>query len=683
MKPKFILLITLFFLRNALVFPQEFLKTYKAVASDRFEQDLLGSAVAISGNYSVIGANQNDLDSAGENPIHNAGAAYIFERNGNADWLQVAKIIAPDREENDFFGHAVDISGNNVVIGTPDEDDDSAGFNFIQNAGSVYVYQRNSYGEWQFAQKLTAPDRDTEAYFGHAVSISGDYLAIGAYNEDKDSVGENPVANAGAVYLYKRTGNSHWDIFQKLIASDRSEDAYFGYAVSINGPRLAVGAYMESFDALGGGYIEDAGAVYIFEMDPYGRWHEVSKIVASDRKEEAYLGISVCIEGDELLASAIGESEDTEGENPMDFAGAVYAIRRRIDGEWSEVQKIVPAERQEYYIFGTSVSISGDQAIIGSSDYCNTAYILKREENTWNIVQSINSTEFKNDDFLRADISGDYAVISSNYDHFSPAGDDSVYHAGAAYIYESCIPGNTTDPDNILENGDFEDCMLAPWAIYNAKYSGVKADAVLTGGECTVANIVLAEVPGIYDIQLQQFFSAAQISRLETGSEYELTFDARAADERTCRVSFEQGDDPWANIFNTEIEPGPVMQQYSFEFTLNEKYDKMQLVFQLGSETVPVTFDNVRLEKKTGQALKENALADNIIVAPNPANNYIMISSENILAVHLYNHLGMLIRKAENPGNSLRLNTEFLPRGIYLLRIETISSSETRKIILD
>jgi hypothetical protein len=150
---------------------QEYQKTYKAVPR-RSESELFGSAIAISGNYAIIGAKHDALDTSGENPLNNAGSAYLFERDYQANWTQVAKIIASERAINDFFGTVVAICGNYAVVGAPQEDADSAGFNLLPEAGSVYIYERDGYGTWRFKQRLVAEDRESDAYFGQSVSIT-------------------------------------------------------------------------------------------------------------------------------------------------------------------------------------------------------------------------------------------------------------------------------------------------------------------------------------------------------------------------------------------------------------------------------------------------------------------------------------------------------------------------------
>ena len=83
--------------------------------------------VSISGDYAIAGAPVNQYsvpayqlrdDDGGDG----SGSAYIFVRSGTS-WSQQAKLEASDAAAGDNFGGAVSISGNNVIVGAPFNDD--------------------------------------------------------------------------------------------------------------------------------------------------------------------------------------------------------------------------------------------------------------------------------------------------------------------------------------------------------------------------------------------------------------------------------------------------------------------------------------------------------------------------------------------------------------------------------
>lgn len=94
--------------------------------SDGANEDSFGS-VAIQGDYAIVGAYTKDELGVDE------GAAYIFKRNGT-NWNQTLKLNASDLADTDFFGFAVDIEGNNAIVGAYLDDDNG------NNSGSTYMY---------------------------------------------------------------------------------------------------------------------------------------------------------------------------------------------------------------------------------------------------------------------------------------------------------------------------------------------------------------------------------------------------------------------------------------------------------------------------------------------------------------------------------------------------------------
>ena len=69
-----------------------------------------------------------------------------------------------------------------------------------------------------------------------------------------------------------------------------------------------------------------------------------------------------------------------------------------------------------------------------------------------------------------------------------------------------------------------------------------------------------------------------------------------------------------------------------------------------------------------------------INIFPNPTSDFINIKSdEKIKSVKLYNASGSLIKTENNEFS--RINISNLPKGNYLISIETDSGIETKKII--
>lgn len=231
----------------------------KLVSSDRAIDDRFGVSVSISGNYAIVGAELEDEDSSGENTMYDSGSAYIFERNENGIWIQVQKIVASDRYYHNHFGCSVAINGNYLIVGAQL----ASGLSKYFIAGSAYLFERNESGIWIEKQKIISSDLAEGDYFGCSVSINENNAIVGAIYESENASGYNTEYDAGSAYLFERDSVGNWNQIQKIVAPDRDEADLFGSAVSIDENSFVVGAYREDDDSFGGNTLESSGSVYI------------------------------------------------------------------------------------------------------------------------------------------------------------------------------------------------------------------------------------------------------------------------------------------------------------------------------------------------------------------------------------------------------------------------------------
>ena len=164
-------------------------------------KDFYGRSVSIDGDYAVVGSNTYD----------NIGCAYVLHYDGT-NWSQIAILNSSDGTEDDYFGYSVSISGNNIVVGAYQDDDNGI------NSGSAYVFTKPS-GGWVDTietAKLTASDGSAYDYFGYAVSISGDNIVIGAYYDDDNGT------SSGSAYVFAKPSGDWVDTIEtaKLTASE-------------------------------------------------------------------------------------------------------------------------------------------------------------------------------------------------------------------------------------------------------------------------------------------------------------------------------------------------------------------------------------------------------------------------------------------------------------------------------
>jgi hypothetical protein len=256
----------------------------KIVAYDAQANDYFGYSAAISGDYAIVGAFSEDGSGT------NRGAAYIFHRTGANTWDAGTKITASDTADNDYLGWSVSISGDYAIVGAADEDGSGT------DRGAAYIFHRTGANTWDAGTKITASaDAADNDYFGHSVSISGDYAIIGANMEDGNGT------DRGAAYIFHRTGANTWDAGTKITATDAADYDHFGYSVSISGDYAIVGAADED------GSGTDRGSAYIFHRTGTNTWDADTKITASDAADNDYFGHSVSISDDYAIVGAARE----------------------------------------------------------------------------------------------------------------------------------------------------------------------------------------------------------------------------------------------------------------------------------------------------------------------------------------------------------------------------------------
>ncbi|MBN2442542.1 MAG: hypothetical protein JXJ04_14405 [Spirochaetales bacterium] len=284
----------------------------KIVATDPQNNDSFGGAVAISGDYVIVGAEAEDGGPG--DPLSIAGAAYIFHRTGLNTWDSGAKIVATDPQTNDIFGCSVAISGDYTIVGArlKNEGPDLGG------AGAAYIFHRTGLNTWDSGVKIISMNPQYAGFFGHSVSINGDYAIVGAIYEDGGP--DDSFPSAGAAYIFHRTTTNTWDSGVKIGATDPQDSDSFGYSVSIDSDYAIIGAIFE--DGGPGDPLSNAGAAYIFHRTALNTWDSGVKIAATDPQDDDFFGFSIGISGDYTIVGA--NQEDSGPGDPLANAGAVY-----------------------------------------------------------------------------------------------------------------------------------------------------------------------------------------------------------------------------------------------------------------------------------------------------------------------------------------------------------------------
>ena len=369
---------------------QAYLKAANAGAGDRFGDSL---ALSADGATLAVGAYREDGSATGVNGTpddgaSDAGAVYVFVRDGSGSWSQEAYVKASNTQGGDRFGVGLALSadGATLAVGAPYEDSGdpaNPGDNSATRSGAVYVFTRSG-GSWSQAAYLKASTIQGGDHFGQRVALDADgrTLAVSATGEDSAATGiggdqgDNGAPDSGAVYVFARDpGTGAWSQEAYVKASNTGPSDVFGaeLALSDDGRVLAVAATGEDSAAtgIGGAGTDDdapgAGAVYVFSKDPdTGAWSQEAYVKAVNTASGDAFGDAVALSGDGqwLAVGATGEdgSGAGPGADPADDgavnAGAVYLYRREAGGwvAWLYLKAPTP---DDYDLFGEGLALDG------------------------------------------------------------------------------------------------------------------------------------------------------------------------------------------------------------------------------------------------------------------------------------------------------------------------------------
>lgn len=388
----------------------------KLLATPTVGSSGFGYSVAVDGNTMVVGA--NGFDTTPTTGI-NIGKAYVFVRN-NGTWTQQAELQANDGAAGDEFGYSVSISGDTIIVGS------LRGNAPALNSGAAYVFVRSG-TTWTQQQKLTASDGAADDEFGNAVTISGDTIAVGAHSADQPNGG----GHAGAVYIFNRSGTV-WTQAQKLIPTGTVLFGDFlGESVAISGDTLVAGASGDDEPA------SDAGTVYVYTRSG-GTWTGQQKLTRIDGTTGDALGSSLAIDGNTIVASALGDTPIVSQPN----RGSVFVFVNSGAG-WNQQQQLTASDAAASDYFGWSVAVQNDTIIIGarhddttSGADAGSAYIFTRSSGaTWTEKQKLAAGDASAGDRFGTSVSldNDGTLVVGAPEKNLPAGQGNG--AGAVYVF--------------------------------------------------------------------------------------------------------------------------------------------------------------------------------------------------------------------------------------------------------
>ncbi len=244
--------------------------------------DVFGKSSALLGNNLFVGAPTAD---AARHPSQ--GKVYQYDA---ATFAPISTLDSGRGAAFDRFGSALAISGKRAIVGAFLVDSANG-----VETGEAYIYVRER-GGWRLEATLVPPDALEEQRFGVAVDIDGDTAVIGSY---WDAIGQ--TADAGSAYVFKRI-RGVWQFTQKLVPQQPTLRGFFGFAVAIDHPRIAVGIRGDALDFF------EQGAAQFFLEDAQGQFQAGNVIRLEQPAAGQFFGAAIDVQGDLAVVGAPGFS---------------------------------------------------------------------------------------------------------------------------------------------------------------------------------------------------------------------------------------------------------------------------------------------------------------------------------------------------------------------------------------
>jgi hypothetical protein len=226
-----------------------------------------GTQVATDGQWIVSGAPRSR-----DWQREVLGSAYIYRREDDV-WMQQAVLQSPDMTAGDYFGSAVDISGDRMIIGAQGQAD----------KGAAYIYQLIN-NQWSFEAKLICPDNLAVSTFGQKLAIDGNTALVA-----------NPSNKTAYVFEFDGT---EW-AYETSLTPSTDDGGNLHRTLDVDGDLIAIG------DPFSGANVNSEGLVSLYHRNSLG-WTLAKTMQPPVSPDRNRFGLSVSVEDETLVVTGYG-----------------------------------------------------------------------------------------------------------------------------------------------------------------------------------------------------------------------------------------------------------------------------------------------------------------------------------------------------------------------------------------
>ncbi|HYE32203.1 MAG TPA: PQQ-binding-like beta-propeller repeat protein [Methylomirabilota bacterium] len=293
-------------------------------ATNSASESLFGWAVAVSGDWAIIGAPFARGSVTGSRP----GAVHLFQRTAKG-WGFHRTITSADAQH---FGMAVAIHDQHVVVAA------------VRNGLLVlFPYSYSSASRAWGSEPLI--QTTNPASFGDAsMALNATNLVVGA------PLGANTQTGSGLALIYTRQ-STRWSTAATLTPGGPGMRERFGHSVALDAPYLVVGA-----PAALSGDNRRTGAIYLYNLSAGRPAALTSRVSETNVLNLGAFGASVAIDNKQVL---VGAPDDSGG-------GRVFVYRITPEQGLASGQEIFPPAAQHGQRFGEAVAASQGLLYVGA-----------------------------------------------------------------------------------------------------------------------------------------------------------------------------------------------------------------------------------------------------------------------------------------------------------------------------
>ena len=382
----------------------------------------------------------------------------------NSEYVDVARTLTRDVSVHDFL----DILGESPHF-IQLNNDSYTDVGIKEPTGIV-----NGSTSSTFVEKNVQEYADGFNYDGSGIEVPYD----ASHNEDSFSVSMWVDASSTASYQplvnsLTSVVSSSWTTnpTQRLRASDAGSTDYFGHSVAISGNYAIVGATYEDGPS---NNTSASGAAYIFDItNGSGEMKPIARLRASDAEASDQFGGSVGIDGSYAIVGVYAEDGPS---NSATNSGAAYIFDiTNASGDMKPIARLRPSDAEASDLFGVSVGIDGNSAIVGayyedgpnnSLTLAGAAYIfdITNASGDMKPIARLRPSDREAGDWFgySVAIDGSYAIVGA---YTEDGTGNSATESGAAYIFDITSASGDMNPMARLRASDAEGGDHFGWSV--------------------------------------------------------------------------------------------------------------------------------------------------------------------------------------------------------------------------